>query len=158
MKALAALAAACLLCAPAHAEEAAPAPNLSLLGAVLNAVDIDRVLAFYTEGLGLTLAMKMPVGKVNEYMLTFGGNAGDPGLILWHDANIPTPLDPGTAYNRVVVRVSDLDAVAARLRANGYEHAAIRDVAHGYRMLMVSDPEGHRLELVQSGGAQHHDH
>ena len=152
-----ALAAAALAAAtPAMAIEAQPpvpapaaAPQLSLIGAVLHVTDVERELAFYRDGLGMTLAMTLPGSHGTEYMLRFGGDPAAPGIILQHDP-AKAALTHGDAFSRLVLRVSDLDALAARLEAAGYAHAAIKDVAHGYRMMMLSDPQGFSLELVQS--------
>lgn len=153
--ALAALALAMATAAPAMAIEAqAPAPaaappRLSLLGAMLHVTDVARELAFYRDGLGMALAMTLPAGNATEYMLRFDGDPAAPGIILLHDP-AQAALSHGNGFSRLVLRVSDLDALAARLDAAGYAHVPIRDVAHGYRMMMVTDPQGYRLELVQS--------
>lgn len=149
-------AAALSIAAPAMAIEAQPPaaapPRVSLLGAMLHVTDVARELAFYRDGLGMELAMTLASGSSTEYMLRFDGDPAAPGIILLHDP-AQASLNHGNAFARLVLRVSDLDALAARLDAAGHAHDAIRDVAHGYRMMMVTDPQGYRLELVQS--AQH---
>lgn len=153
----AALAALALLAAgasPALAQEAAPARAAgAIIGPVLNVTDIARTLRFYTDGLGMSLNMTLGAENRKEYMLGFGADPSKPGIILLHDGTVAEhpALVHGTAYERLVVRIADLDALAARLDASGIAHGAIRDVAMGYRMMMVTDPDGYHLELVQSG-------
>ena len=85
-------------------------------------------------------------------MMRFGSDPSQPGIILQTVAGVTAPLTAGTAFNRLVLaRFRILTQLAARLQRAGYAPGPIRDVAHGYRMMIVTDPEGHRLELVQSG-------
>jgi catechol 2,3-dioxygenase-like lactoylglutathione lyase family enzyme len=118
-----------------------------------NVVNIDRELKFYTEGLGMKLATTLSLGGTRrEYILSFGSTPAPPNLLLMHDTSpdAPKKIDHGNAFSRLVLRVSNLEALAARLTALGYEHGEIRDAAQGYRIMMLADPEGYRLELVQS--------
>ena len=134
----------------------APAAKVSLIGPVLYVVAPDRAVAFYRDGLGMQLGMTLDHGMMREYMLRFSGDLDAPGLILLHDTGpaAPAALISGNGYQRLVLRVSDLDAVAARLDAAGYAHGPIRGTTNAYRMMMASDPEGYRLELVQRGAPQ----
>lgn len=149
---------------PAFAAEAAPvaaapdatpptasAPAFSLISAALNVADPERELAFYRDFVGMTLAMTRKIDSGTEYILRFGTNPAAAGIILLHSPSLPA-ITHGTAFSRLVLRVSDIDAMAARLDAAGHAHSPIKGVAHGYRMMLVSDPEGYKLELVQ--GAQ----
>lgn len=156
--ALALLAAAPALAAdgtpPAPATSAAAPLTLSLMGPVLYVVDPDKALAFYRDGLGMQLAMTLDHGTRREYMMRFSGDFSAPGIILLHDSapDAPRALEHGNAYQRVVLRTSNLEALASRLDAAGFAHGPIRGTSNAYRMMMASDPEGYRLELVQSGG------
>ena len=142
---------------PAAAQDAAAPPPAaavpigSIIGPVLNVSDITHSLKFYTDGLGMSLNMTMGPDARREYMLGFGADPRQPGLILIYNASTAPspPIEQVNGYDRTVMRIADLDALAARLTAAGIEHGAIRDVAMGYRMMMVSDPDGYRYELVQ---------
>jgi len=125
------------------------APGLSLIGAVLHVDDPARELAFYRDLLGMTLAMTLESGSGTEYMLRFSADPAAAGIIL-QQPRARAALVHGNAFSRLVLRVPDIDALAARLDAAGHAHEPVRDVAHGYRMMMVDDPQGYRLELVQS--------
>lgn len=135
--------------APASPEAAESTCTVSLLAPAVNVADPVKEIAFYRDALGMTLAMTLPGGHGTEYMMGFSGAGGQSGLILQHDPAAVFPLIRGTAFNRLVLRVSDLDALAARLDRLGLRHGPIRDVGKGYRMMLASDPEGTQLELVQ---------
>ncbi|MEY4721100.1 MAG: hypothetical protein RIQ46_825 [Pseudomonadota bacterium] len=160
MKALAFAAALGLgLAFPAAAQDAPAAlpaaPALSLIGAVLTVTDPDKAVAFYRDGLGMKLAMTLDAGAHREYMMRFGTDFSAPGIILVHDRSpgAATTLNHGNAFSRIVIRVANLDALAARLDAAGYAHGPIRGTSNNYRMMWVTDPQGYKLELVQSGSA-----
>ena len=53
-------------------------------------------------------------------------------------------------FDRVVMRVNDLGGLALRLRRLGYTITDVRDVAMGYRMAVATDPDGYKLELVET--------
>lgn len=56
------------------------------------------------------------------------------------------PLPKGVRTGRVNLRVSDLDALLARLKAAGHEIEGPEGAEYG-RFAWVHDPEGNRLEL-----------
>ena len=130
-----------------------PAPAVSLFGAAINVVNLDREIAFYTQALGMRVAMTLPMGARSETILTFGSDPGQASLLLMHNSSpaAPKKIEHGNNFSRLVIRVSDLDALGRRLDALGHEHSAIRDAGHGYRLMFLTDPEGFRIELVQQG-------
>ena len=151
----AAVTAAPLLAEPGNPTASAAAPpafTASLLGTVLTITDVERELGFYRDGLGMNLAMTLDSGTRREYMLRFSSDQSQPGIILVHDSakSAPAKIDFGNGFSRLVIRVSDINVASGRLAAAGYDHGEIRDVGHGYRMMMASDPQGYKLELVQS--------
>ena len=151
---LAALAAIPLLPVPAAAEGQAPPREAParLVGTVLKSASIDRELAFYRTAFGMTLAMTLDHGQRREYMLRFSADPGEAGLILVHDSapGAPARLTHGDAFDRIVLRVTDMDGLLARLDAAGIAHPPAREVAQGYRVLQLEDPEGYSLEVIQS--------
>ena len=153
---------AALLAAPAmaaiSAEVTPPVPMVltqgaSFIGTALNVVDLDREIAFYTRALGLKVAATLPAGRGSETILQFPGNPAQASLLLMHDTtpNAPKSLTHGNDFSRLVIRVTDLAALATRLTQLGYPHGEIRAGGQGYLVLMMTDPEGYRLELVQPG-------
>ncbi len=149
--------AAFLAPAPAMAEEAAPAPAaVALLGPALNVSQLDREVKFYVDGLGMKVLMQMGQLKRHETMLGFANDPRQPGLILMSDSsasNLP-PKTMGNGFDRLVMRISGLPQLVVKLRAMGYTISDVRDVAKGYTMAFATDPEGYKLELVESGTAR----
>jgi catechol 2,3-dioxygenase-like lactoylglutathione lyase family enzyme len=152
---------AAALAAPALADAPAappPAPTTltqssSFIGTALNVVDLDREIAFYTQALGLKVAATLPGPTRSETILQFPGNPAQGSILLMHDTtpDAPIALTHGNDFSRLVIRVVDLAALAVRLTQLGYAHGEVRAGGQGYHVLMMSDPEGYRLELVQPG-------
>jgi catechol 2,3-dioxygenase-like lactoylglutathione lyase family enzyme len=151
---------AATLATPALASELAPtappapttlAQSSSFIGTALNVVDLDREITFYTQAFGLKVAATLPAGTRTETILQFPGNPGQASLLLMHDTtpNAPKSLTHGNDFSRLVIRVVDLAALAVRLTQLGYAHGEIRAGGQGYQVLMMTDPEGYRLELIQ---------
>jgi lactoylglutathione lyase len=121
------------------------------MGTALNVADLERSVRFYTEGLGLKIATRMALrGTRTETILAF---PGPPMLLLMHDTapDWPRQIEPGNGFSRLVIRTNDLDALSARLTALGYTPGQIRSAAQGYRIIMLRDPDGYGLEIVQPG-------
>ncbi|MFM6930698.1 MAG: VOC family protein [Novosphingobium sp.] len=146
--------AAVLISAPALADDmpAAEAGAVAVMGPVINVGNRDRSVAFYTKGLGMVVQMDMGADKRHETMLGFAADRTRPGIILLSDLSAKTPANftHGNAFERIVLRVRNIDGVVARLKSLGYQAGNVRDVAMGYRMAMASDPDGYKLELVES--------
>lgn len=140
---------------PSNAQQA-PA-SARMVGTVLNAAAIDKELAFYKAAFGLEVGMTLDHGTRREYMLRFSKDPMEAGLILVHDSApaSPSQLTHGNAFDRIVLRVSDMDALVARLDARGFPHEAVRRVAQGYSVLQLQDPEGYPIEVIQSAAKEH---
>lgn len=125
---------------------------VALLGPALNVSSRDRAVEFYTKGLGMVVQMEMGPANHRETMLGFAGFPGQPAIILLSDqaAKSPPTYTQGTAFNRLVMRVRDIDGVIARLRALGHKTSDVKNVTQGYRMATTSDPDGYKLELVEA--------
>jgi catechol 2,3-dioxygenase-like lactoylglutathione lyase family enzyme len=142
---------AALLAPAASAQPVQPLTD-GLIGPALFISDVARALKFYRDGLGMKVGIEMGAPARHETILTFGGDPRAPGIILLSDrtAKTPAPIEHGHGYDRVVLRVGDLSAVEARLKRGGFTTTPIRDVAMGYRMMLATDPDGYRLELVET--------
>lgn len=145
-----------MLGAPILAQTPAPnpAPKVApsgLMGPVLFVSDVARSVRFY-EALGLRVGMQMGPPQRHETILTFGGDPRNPGIILLSDNTAKTPalIEHGHGYDRTVLRIGDLSAVATRLQAAGFAPTPIRDVAMGYRMMTAHDPDGYTFEMVEN--------
>ena len=71
-----------------------------------------------------------------------------PGLLEWHlerAFGVQIWAEPDRAgYSTLVIGESDLDALADRLTADGFEHAG-PEPGGGQRILGISDPDGNRI-------------
>lgn len=148
----AALLAATAVPAFAEAPTAPPALVGALIGPALHVGNVERSLRFYVDGLGMRVGIKMGPPHRRETILGFGGDPTSAGIILLFDetAAAPPAIAQSNGFDRVVLRMIDLTATAARLRAAGFTSGEIHDVAMGYRMMLVTDPDGYKYELVQT--------
>ena len=113
----------------------------------------DRSIAFY-EALGLEKRRELPIRQeAMNYFLGVPGTDG-PELELTH--NVETPeggYELGTGYGHVALTVDDLDETLKRLAGQGIEPErepyTVRD--GGPRLCFVRDPDGYRVELIESG-------
>lgn len=110
--------------------------------------DVDAAVAFYTGALGFSLAQQF--GPAMAIL-----DRGD--LQLWlagpqASASKPMPdgrrPEPG-GWNRIVVAVDDLDAVVARLKADGVTFLNDIVAGPGGRQILCADPSGNVVELYQ---------
>jgi catechol 2,3-dioxygenase-like lactoylglutathione lyase family enzyme len=122
----------------------------TLIGPSLRTSAIDTSLRFYTEGLGMVVMAKLPRGAGSEVILGFSKEHPQPGIILLGDGKATgARIVQGNGLSRIVLRVPDLDGMSNRLKKSGYAPSAIHDVARGYRMMTVADPDGYTFEMVE---------
>jgi catechol 2,3-dioxygenase-like lactoylglutathione lyase family enzyme len=153
------LTAGLVACVTATAAQAQPTPAqnggppavtaLTLMSSAIPCSDLERSIAFYTKGLGMTEAGRNQAGNVTEAPLMFPG--GGAYLILLHPNTEGTPLPARGMLNRVILAVPDLKALETRLTAAGYHlNGPINDMAKYHVAVgQMEDPDGNHLELVQ---------
>jgi catechol 2,3-dioxygenase-like lactoylglutathione lyase family enzyme len=140
--------------APAAAQSASPPAQQAvsqggLMGPVLFVSDVARSVRFY-EAIGMKVAMRMGPPDRLETILAFGGDPRGVGIILLSDSTAtPVTIEHGHGYDRTVMRMGSLSAASGRLQAAGFAAGPIRDVAMGYKMMLATDPDGYKLELVE---------
>lgn len=139
----------------AQAQGAPPAAPVqaSLMAPGLRVTDIDRSIAFYGTALGLVPATTLHHGPVTEVMLCADSKAGKLALILMRDE---TPgkspsIELGNGFEKIVMRVPDLAAVATRMKAAGYPVGDIHSAKGMPSTLTIKDPDGYSYELVGNG-------
>jgi catechol 2,3-dioxygenase-like lactoylglutathione lyase family enzyme len=115
--------------------------------------DVDEALAFYTQLLGFDLDMHPDPAFA---MLS----RGDLRLVLVspvssdHPGGGSRPLADGTpqrpgGWNRFMLQVPDVDAVAASLRERGVRFRTGVITGVGTKQVMVEDPSGNPVELYE---------
>jgi len=112
--------------------------------------DLERSVTFY-EQLGMSEMGRLHIREeaINVYM----GFEGDgPRLELTFNLDRKEPYEIGTGYGHVAVTVDDLDAILERLALAGIEpeKPPYSVVADGPRLCFVQDPDGYRVELLES--------
>lgn len=106
-------------------------------GYFLRAADPEALTAWYRDVLGLPL---------DEH----GMWEAPPGPVVFAAFPADTTYLPERQQTMLNLRVGDLDAVLARLRAAGAAvDERVEDMAGVGRFGWVTDPEGHRVELWQ---------
>ncbi|HEX8856193.1 MAG TPA: VOC family protein [Thermoleophilaceae bacterium] len=111
--------------------------------------DIDRSVAFY-EALGFEEVGRLPIRDeaINVYMGLPGDGAR---LELTYNFGVDS-YELGTGYNHIAVTIEDLDGALERLREKEIEPEkppyTVRD--GGSRLCFVRDPDGYRIELIES--------
>jgi lactoylglutathione lyase len=113
--------------------------------------DPERSVAFY-EALGFEKRRELPIR--DEAVNIFMGLPGDGDrLELTHNFGVDS-YELGTGYGHIALTVDDLDAMLARLAAQGIEpeREPYRVREGGSRLCFVQDPDGYRIELIERSG------
>jgi lactoylglutathione lyase len=115
----------------------------------IRVLDIDRSVAFYGR-LGYE-----PRGRLNfesAYNVYLGLPGDGDTLELTVNVGRTEPYDLGDGYNHIALVVDDLDALLARLSADGIEPEKPPYAPGGRsevgRICFVADPDGYRIELI----------
>jgi lactoylglutathione lyase len=111
--------------------------------------DIDRSVAFY-EALGFEERRRVPIR--DEAINVFMGLPGDENrLELTYNFGVDS-YELGTGYNHIAITATDLDDTLDKLKDQGIEPEkppyTIRE--GGSRLCFVRDPDGYRIELIES--------
>jgi lactoylglutathione lyase len=113
--------------------------------------DIDRSVDFYSK-LGFEEIRRVPIRE--EAINVFMGLPGDGArLELTYNHDQDGPYEIGTGYGHIAITAEDLDATLERLAEIGIEPEkppyTVRE--GGSRLCFVRDPDGYRIELIESG-------
>ena len=156
--AMAALAMSLSSAASVHAQvqaqpQAGPA-NAALEGIVgpaLYVSDPERSLRFWRDAIGMQVRMRFGPKDRPDMVIGFGPDPTQAGIMLITDKEgAPRAIEHGHGFDRIALRLPDLEAVNARLRAAGLAPGEIRIVHGAVVMMMVTDPDGYRVELIDS--------
>jgi lactoylglutathione lyase len=113
--------------------------------------DVDRSVAFY-EQLGFEEIGRLPIRDeaINVFM-NLPGDGDIPRLELTYNHGVDS-YDLGTGYNHIALGVDDLDSTLSGLADDGVEpEKPPYTVAEGGpRICFVRDPDGYRVELIES--------
>lgn len=153
MLALGLLASLAAAVAPAQTPAASnPGPpavtSLSMMASVLPCSDLDRSIAFYTKGLGMTLSARIEMPSGTEAPLAFPGGGS---IIMLFKPKVEGAPAPQPSLHRLVLAVPDLKALETKLIGAGYHLKAPIAEQAKYHVAVgqLDDPDGNHLELVQ---------
>jgi lactoylglutathione lyase len=114
--------------------------------------EIERSVAFYEE-LGFEEVARMPIrDEAINVFLNFPGDGDVPRLELTYNHGVDG-YELGTGYNHIAVAVDDLETTLTGLAAKGInpERPPYKVSDEGPRICFVRDPDGYRVELIETG-------
>jgi lactoylglutathione lyase len=135
--------------------ESAPTNSgeLNIAGPVLIVTDLERSLRFYTEGLGLVVASRLPGNPGPGATVVAPGSGRVPFVLLRQREATPKsapPVEMGAGLSRIMLSVSDAKAIEARLTSAGYTAGPIKSK----NIFFVKDPDGYSYEIIQTQQAR----
>lgn len=137
---------------PAAALERVAAPTVNMIvGPAFHVTDMTRSLHFYRDLLGMTVRMQFGPKDQPEAVIGYGADPRLPCLMLLSGKpGAAEKIEHGHGYDRVALNVTDLRGYETKLRAAGYRTEEIRTVHGSILMMMATDPDGYRVELVET--------
>jgi lactoylglutathione lyase len=132
------------------AARAADTPHaVGIGGSGINVTDMDAQVEFYTEVIGLKIARRLDLANGKEVLLRAGDGEDGPILALAKVDNMK-PKPGKESYGRVILRVTNNEAMAERIvEAGGSIHSTV-DLPSGEMIIFARDPEGFMIELLQA--------
>jgi lactoylglutathione lyase len=125
------------------------------LHTMVRITDPEKSRSFY-EALGFEFRRDLDIVRDGEleatnYFFGMPGQEEELELTYNHDGR---SYELGTAYGHIAVGVDDLDATLGQLAGQGIEPErppyTVRE--GGSRLCFVQDPDGYRVELIESTG------
>ena len=128
--------------------------SFRLLHAMLRVSDMDRALDFYTRLLGMTV-LSIREHKKNQFTqayLGYGDGFSAMTLELVFNWTHEGGYDRGQSFGHLAIGVTGITRLCDRLAAEGVSMPRPpRSQRHGDTIVaFVEDPDGHRIELVQT--------
>ncbi len=109
--------------------------------------DLDRIVRFYSEGLGLPVAFEFRNDQGERYGVYL--RLGNRTFLEFFNGEIPAPGEARTAYRHICLEVDDLAATVKELRARGVEVGEPKLGLDNSWQAWTGDPDGNAIELHQ---------
>lgn len=131
---------------------------MRILHTMLRVGDLQRSIAFYTEGLGMTL-LRTTDRPEQQYTLAFIGYGSNPEhaeLELTYNYGV-AKYELGTAYGHIALGVDSVaatcDGIRPKLAAWGASITREPGPVKGGRTVIafITDPDGYKVELIERG-------
>ena len=118
--------------------------HLRMHTTVLRVSNLERSISWYTEKLGMNV-----IYRDIHYRLVMVRDSGESQLSLWElrPGEEPTTASKSTVYPVFI----STDALADHhsLAERGVDPDPVEDYPHGLRMFWITDPDGHRLCVIE---------
>lgn len=123
-------------------------PSIRLSFFKLNTANMDAALQFYRATFGFAITMTFDEPEFLEHILGLPGQESGPNLLLveFKDGRDVTP---GPGHGPVGFNTDDIEALFGRAIANGATAVIPVFEMEGVKVAILTDPEGHEIELVQ---------
>lgn len=121
---------------------------------MIRVLDEARSVAFYQKALGLRVVERLDFESFT--LIYLANDESQTELELTINKGRTQPYDLGDGYGHVAFSVEDVDALHARLEAEGMAPRKLVDFAPGgeviARFFFIADPDGYQIEVLQRGG------
>jgi len=129
---------------------------MRILHTMLRVGDLTRSIDFYTGVLGMRVlrTTDRPDQKYTLAFVGYGDESQHAVLELTYNYGVDR-YDLGTAYGHVAIAVDDAAAACAAVKAKGGTVTREAGPVKGGTTVIafVQDPDGYKIELIQSRGA-----
>ncbi|MCB2076266.1 MAG: VOC family protein [Novosphingobium sp.] len=124
----------------------------SIVGPGYFVSDMDKSLEFYRDILGMTVRMKFGDDDHPEVVIGYGSQMTGASIMLLTDRKQgkPRKIEQGHGYSRLAINIPDIAGLKAKLTKAGYESTEINVVHDAFLMMMATDPDGYRIEVLQT--------
>lgn len=130
---------------------------MRILHTMLRVGDLQRSIDFYTQVMGMRLLRTSdnPEYQYTLAFLGFGSNPDHAELELTYNYGVHE-YDMGTAYGHLALGVPDAAAAVERIRAAGGTITREAGLVKGGSTVIafVQDPDGYKIELIESADGQ----
>ncbi len=126
---------------------------MKILHTMLRVGDIERSVKFYTEVMGMKLLRRTdrPEQKYSLAFVGFGPEDSNAVLELTYNYGVAS-YDQGTAFGHIAIEVPDAYKACETVRAKGGSVTREAGPVKGGSTVIafVQDPDGYKIELIQS--------
>jgi lactoylglutathione lyase len=122
---------------------------MDVLHVCLNVADADRLADWYVSQLGFERTWEFTTedGETRNVYVADGN-----GIELrLSDTDGDAEFEPGTAWDHLALGVDDVDAAVERIDTPAVVEEPGDHPTAGVRIAFIEDPDGHRIELIQTG-------
>ena len=128
---------------------------MRILHTMIRVGDLDRAIAFYTEILGMHLMRRQdyPEGRFTLAFVGYGDEDSNSVIELTHNWGVES-YELGNGYGHIALEVPDAYAACEAIKARGGRVTReAGPMKHGTTVIaFVEDPDGYKIELIQSKG------